>query len=119
VLAKQQFYYKESWIHDNDEIVKKIPKDAYLVTVNNLSPQVAYRKNIFYYPQNIRKAEYIFVDLHPNQPITNFWLTRPNYEAFKKDIDKLLAKKAYVIVYKSNDALLLQRNTKIPFPSLK
>jgi len=111
VLGKQQFYYQESWIHDNDEVIKRIPADAYVLTINNLAPQVAFRKNIFYYPQNIEKADYIFVDMHPNQPIVNFWLTALTQKEFVSSIDALLASKNFVVSYKSHDALLLSRKS--------
>jgi uncharacterized membrane protein len=111
-LGKKQFYYKESWIHDDNEVVKKVPLDAYLLTVNNLAPQVAYRKNIFYYPQNLQKAEYILVDLHPNQSIVNFWLSAPDVTTFKVCIDTIIHDKSFKVVYQKYDAMLLKRAKK-------
>lgn len=113
VLSKSQFYYKESWIHDNNEVIKRIPPDAYVLTNNNLAPQVAYRKNIFYYPQNIDKADYIFADLHPNQPSINFWLTEPTYQDFVNEIKVLLDTKDFKVIYRSHDAILLGKKTKL------
>ena len=109
-LAKKQFYYKENWIADNDKIARKIPEDAYLLTTNHLAPQVSYRKHVYYFPQHIDEADYIFVDLHPNQPIINFWYSAHIQEDLDNHIKSIIRSKKYVIVEKSGDAYLLKRN---------
>jgi hypothetical protein len=47
ILLKHHLYFKESWISDNNYIVKKIPPDAYIITTNSLLPQVACREHVF------------------------------------------------------------------------
>lgn len=109
VLAKKQFYYKESWIQDNDEVLKHIPSDAYLLTLNNLAPQTAFREHIFYYPQNIEKAEYIFIDTRLDQPIINYWITADNKDEYVKQIQTVLHSNEFKIIFKRNNAVLLKR----------
>src|SRR5258708_925653 len=108
-LLKKQFYYKESWIADNDRAVAHVPKDAYLLTTNHFAPHVAARKNIYYFPQNLKKAEYILVDLHPNQPIVNFWESTKTQKELEDSIYGLLKSKEFVIAYRSGDAMVLKR----------
>ncbi len=108
-LLKHQFYYTENWIKDNNDIVKKIPPNAYLLITNSLAPQVSFREHIYYYPQNLDKADYIFIDLHPDQPIINFWLTATTSAELNSSIKGLLAKKRYRKYYQLHDSYLLKR----------
>jgi len=109
VLSKKQFYHQESWIHDNDEVIKKIPADAYLLTLNNLAPQTAFREHIYYYPQNIEKAEYVFIDTRLDQPIINYWITADNKEEYASRIETVLKSNDFKIIYQRDNAVLLKR----------
>lgn len=113
IFAKKQFYYQEPWIKDNERVIQHIPANAYVVTMNSLAPQIALRENIFYYPQNVNKADYIFVDLHPNQPPVSFWLTSDtsdNEGQLREEIMQLVKENTYSIYYQSGDAFLLKNN---------
>lgn len=107
-LFKKQFYTYDLWMHDNEEVIKKIPKEAYLLTQNNLAPHVANRKNLYYYPKNLDKADFIFLDLHKNQPIINTWLGG-TVDSLQREVAQLLGRKTFAVYYQKGDAILLQR----------
>lgn len=107
-LFKPNFYQKEQWMLDNLEVIKKIPENAYLLTQNNLAPHVANRKNLSYFPKNLPKADYIFVDLHENQPIINFWLSGTQAET-SKEIYGLVEDKEFKVLYQKGQSMLLKR----------
>lgn len=109
-LLKKQFYYQETWIHDNNEVIKRIPPSAYLLTTNHLFPQLAYRQHIYQYPHNLALAEYILFDTRKNQPVINYWLTAGTEEQFQNQIKKLLASHTFILDYESHEAVLLKRN---------
>ena len=88
--------------------MKKIPKDAYLLTQNDLAPHVANRKNLFYFPTNLDKAEYIFLDLRANQPIVNFWLSGLQ-DKTESDVDLLIKRGKFTIDYQKGRTFLLKR----------
>ncbi len=106
-LFKKQFYAYETWMSDNEEVIKRIPKEAYLLTQNNLAPHVANREHLYYYPKNLDKADFIFLDLHKNQPIINTWLGG-TVETLQREVSQLLLRKTFVVYYQKGDAILLQ-----------
>ena len=108
-LLKPQFYYTESWIKDNDEVLKHVPPDGYLLTMNHMASKASYRQNISYMPLNIKKADYIFADTRPIQPPINYWLSAGSAEDFSKLIESLGKSDEFKIFYQSHDAVLLKR----------
>lgn len=108
-VFKPQFYKSENWMENNFAVMKKIPPDAYLLTQNNLAPHVANRKNIFYYPKNLDKSDYLFLDLRPNQLIINFWASENSEAEVIKNIHHLLVDGSFKIYYQKGDAILLKR----------
>ena len=107
-LLKPAFYRNEQWMSDNFDVMKKIPKYAYLLTQNDLAPHVANRKNLFYFPTNLDKAEYIFLDLRANQPIVNFWLSGLQ-DKTESDVDLLIKRGKFTIDYQKGRTFLLKR----------
>lgn len=107
-LFKPAFYRNEAWMQDNFEVIKKIPDNAYLLTQNNLAPHVANRKNIFYFPKNLSKAEYILVDLHRNQPVINFWLSGTQ-EVVSKEVHEFITDGEFIVYYQKGQSILLKR----------
>lgn len=108
-LLKKQFYYRESWARDNDKIAKLIPENAFLLTTNHLAPQVSYRKNVYYFPQKIGQADYIFLDIRRNQPIIDYWLTAKTEGAYMTHVSEVMHSKDFQVVAQSHDAVLLKR----------
>ena len=103
-LGKRNFYEEEAWMKNLYDVMEKIPPGAYLLTQNNLFPHLANRKNIYEFPLHMEDAEYVFLDLRPNQPIINFWLSGDQssiLEMLKKS-DNLKP------VYRKGDAVLFE-----------
>lgn len=113
-LSKSQFYYTEKWIKDNNYIVSKIPGDGILLTQNDLTPQVSFRQYVYYYPQHVNEAKYIFLDLHPDYGLEaiDFWLSGSNEGKVVNSVQSLLFHKKYKIIQKAGDAILMERINK-------
>lgn len=107
-LLKPQFYQSEPWMTDNFSVIAKIPKNAYLLTQNNLAPHVANREFLYYFPKNIERADYIFLDLRKGQPIINFWLSGEEKEV-RNEINHLVNRGVFEIFYQKGDAILLKK----------
>lgn len=64
-LVKPQFYIKETWMADNEEVLKQIPKnpDISVSAQNNLIPHITHRESAYRIPFGLN-SEYMFFDLH-------------------------------------------------------
>ncbi len=108
-LLKTQFYQKEQWMLDNEEVLKRIPKDPNIsVTAqNNLVPHITHRESAYRIPYGLN-SQYMFFDLHdgPNK------YSPLNHKQTTEFVDELLKTKRYWLVYQKGKAMLLKRNYK-------
>jgi len=108
-ILKPQFYQKEQWMIDNEEVLKHIPQnpDISVAAQNNLLPHITHRESAYRLPYGLNSL-YIFVDLHdgPNK------YSPLNHQQVVKFVDDLLKAKRYSIVFQKGEAMLLKRNYK-------
>lgn len=109
-IFKHSFYTKESWMTDIDKAIQYIPKDAYIVTTNHIAPHVAFNQHVYLYPQHLADAEYLLVDLTPNQPAINYWTSADTLPILQEEIQALISTKhTYKKVVQFHQVLLLKR----------
>lgn len=67
-LFKSQLYFTPQWVKNIDSIVKLIPANASVATINSVFPHLSQRDKIYLLPE-INDAEYIVLDLEdgPNK----------------------------------------------------
>ncbi len=106
-LSKLEYWKTESWMEDNYALFQFIPKDASLVTQQSLVPHLSQRNQIYLiYPRvhdfdnNIcgqrscwwldfsGRPDFLVVDLHPNQWITQLLESNENFEKALKNMRK-------------------------------
>lgn len=106
-LFKIQFYEKEKWMMDNNEVLLQVPRGSSLAAQNNLLAHLTHRENIYRIPYGLN-SEYMVIDLHdgPNKyaPLS--------YIEMIEFVDDLIATKRYTIIYQKGKAMLLKRNYK-------
>lgn len=106
-LLKIQFYEKEKWTMDNNEVLLQVPEDASVAAQNNLLPHLTHRENIYRIPYGLN-SEYMVIDLHdgPNKyaPLS--------YTEMNEFVDDLIATNRYTVIYQKGKAMLLKRNYK-------
>ncbi len=71
LLIKPEFWQRQAWMVDNDNLLKLIPPNVSVATQNNLAPHLSHRPQIFILPQN-PEADFVLLDLHPAQDQYNF-----------------------------------------------
>lgn len=106
-LAKRSFWQEEPWMANNRSLIAQIPRDARVATQQSLAPHLSHRKEIYlFFPREHDfddnrcgqrscwwldfndRAEYLVVDLHPNQWITQLLETNEHVEAAVKNMEK-------------------------------
>ncbi|MCL5432866.1 MAG: DUF2079 domain-containing protein [Patescibacteria group bacterium] len=106
-LTKPAYWKGESWMQDNYDLFKLIPKGASIASQQNIVPHLSHRKEIYLvYPRihdfdnNIcgqrscwwldfpSYADYLVVDLHPNQWVTQLLETNENFESAVNNMKK-------------------------------
>lgn len=97
-LSKPIYWKNEAWMDDNRALFKLIPKDASLATQQNLVPHLSHRQEIYLvWPRQhdgkwwldfTGKPQYLVVDLHPNQWLTQLLESNENFEAAVKNMEK-------------------------------
>lgn len=67
-LFKSQLYFTPQWVKDIDSIVKLVPADASVSTINSVFPHLSQRDKIYLLPE-VNDAEYMVLDLEdgPNK----------------------------------------------------
>lgn len=67
-LFKSQLYFTPQWVKNIDSIVKLVPENASVATINSVFPHLSHREKIYLLPE-ISDAEYIVLDLEdgPNK----------------------------------------------------
>lgn len=125
-LVKQSFLYTPSWVLDNDKIVSQVPKNVSVATQQSIVPHLSHRKKIYLawprekdFPKTVcgRKmcwwldfpddAEYLIIDLHPDQWITQLLETNDHVREALVSMERsgkisLLKKQNEAYLYKVN-----------------
>ncbi|MDO8582950.1 MAG: DUF2079 domain-containing protein [bacterium] len=107
-LSKSAYWKTEQWMIDNKAIIKIIPTNASIASQQSLVPHISHRKEIYMIWPKIHdfsdktvcgkkscwwldfggKPEYLFVDLHPNQWVTQLLETNENFESAVSNMEK-------------------------------
>lgn len=126
-LSKPIYWKNESWMDDNRAMIKLIPKNASVAAKQNLVPHLSHRKEIYlvwprrhdFENKNIcgekscwwldfgGKPEYLFVDIRPNQWLTQMLETNENFQSAVRSMEKagkikLVKEVNYARLYKVN-----------------
>lgn len=107
-LSKSTFWKQEIWMADNRALIANVPPDARLATAQNLIPHVSHRQFVYLaWPRQHdfdtrpcgekscwwldfdKNAQYLLVDLHPNQWITQILETNENFSAAVHTMEKM------------------------------
>ncbi len=107
-------YNGDFYKHSDDfqflnELVKKVPVNASVVTQNNIAPHFTHNKNIFILRMNyeIFKADYIVIDARSGQNPNNFFGAADfNIERF---LQKVTEDKNYKTIYKTDYQYIFRR----------
>ncbi len=111
-LFKSQFYARENWMADNEEVFKCVSPNASVSVQNSLAPWLSQRKKIKVFPEGIG-FDYIVLDLHNGQSENNFhFLGRKNT---KKVIEDLVKKGYYEVVCQEGSAVVFKRMMDQPY----
>ena len=103
-LFKKQFYENYDWEEDVNNLIQITPKKGVISANNSLLPHLSQRENFMLFPK-IKDAQYIAIDLSegPNKfaPIS--------YEESKLLIDNLIIRQEYKVIWRKNQAILLEQ----------
>jgi uncharacterized membrane protein len=121
-LTKKDYWKNESWMRDNQELFATIPREASVAASQNLVPHLSQRKEIYLlWPRKhtekhnpcgekecwwldfAGKPEYLVVDLHQGQWITQLLESNDN---FSHAIANMESKRKIMLIRKYNDARL-------------
>ncbi len=110
-LSKGEYSRSEQWMIDNNNLFEYIPGDASVASAQNLVPHLSHRNEIYLAWPRLRgeewwlefsgKPEYLVVDLHPGQ-----WLTQllESNENFKNAVKNMGDAKKIKLVRKIGEA---------------
>lgn len=106
-LAKRSFWQTEPWMENTRQLLKEVPQDASVATQQNLIPHLSHRKEIYIiWPREHdfddkrcgqrscwwldfnNRAQYLVLDLHPNQWVTQLLETNEHVEAAVKNMEQ-------------------------------
>jgi uncharacterized membrane protein len=105
LLIHKEFFQAQPYMADNNQMLNHIPPNASLATQNSLASHLAKRDQLSILP-DINNAEYIALDLHPNQDRFNFYSLT---DTDMKDLLIKLQKDNYMQIYNQGDAYLLKK----------
>lgn len=108
-LTKKDYWKYEDWMKDNENIIKLVPKNAGVATQQSLVPHLSHRSEIYLiWPRKHQikennpcgssycwwldfggKPEYLVVDLHPNQWITQLLESNENFASAIDNMEKM------------------------------
>ena len=103
-LLKSSFYEILPWQKDANALIRQVPNEVSLASQNSLLPHLSQRERFYLLPE-IDDAEYIAVDLTegPNK------FAAYNVIQIRDVISQIIQDKSYRVIWKKNNALLLQR----------
>jgi len=97
-LSKPIYWKNEVWMDDNQALFKTIPQDASIATQQSLIPHLSHRREIYLvWPRKHNNdwwldfggnPQYLVVDLHPYQWLTQLLESNENFEAAVKNMEK-------------------------------
>ncbi len=103
-LSKSDYWKSETWMTDNEKLFDEIPKDTSVVAAQNLIPHLSHRKEIYIaYPrlkdingvckscwwlEYAGKPDYMVLDLHPNQTLTQLLESDENFQSAVRNMEK-------------------------------
>jgi len=106
-LIKPNYWQNEAWMSDNQTIFREIPSTASLAAQQNLIPHLSHRKEIYLiwprahdFDNNLcgqrscwwldfgGHPEYLVVDLHPNQWLTQLLESNENFNSAINNMEK-------------------------------
>ncbi|OGH04050.1 MAG: hypothetical protein A2W22_00285 [Candidatus Levybacteria bacterium RBG_16_35_11] len=101
-ISKLSYWQNEQWMDDNRKLFTLLPKGTSVAASQNLVSHLSQRKEIYLvYPRikdNICKGcwwlefagkpEYLVVDLHPNQWVTQLLESNENFQSAVKNMEK-------------------------------
>ncbi len=102
-----QFYSHTGDFKFLDSLLSKIPKNATVMTQNNLASHLTHQKKIWVLKDNyeVYKADYIIMDLRSGQSANNFFPTKNPKEILKK----LIADPDYSSMFNNKNQYIFQR----------
>lgn len=97
-LSKKIYWREEPWMVDNRELFKVIPAEASLAAQQSLVPHLSHRRSIYLvWPRKYDfgwwldfggEPEYLVVDLHPYQWLTQLLESNENFENAIENMEK-------------------------------
>lgn len=106
-LSKPIYWKNEAWMNDNQALFKTIPQDASIATQQSLVPHLSHRKEIYLvWPRKHDfenyfcgekscwwldfggNPQYLVVDLHPYQWLTQLLESNENFESAVRNMEK-------------------------------
>jgi len=109
-LAKRAFYQKHSDVNTINYLIGKIPKDASVVSQNNIASHLTHREKLYLFPK-VQDADYVLINLRENQPANNFFNGAGyQYQEAKTDLEDLVSSGKFGVVERKSDIYLLKRN---------
>lgn len=120
-LSKLDYWKNESWVNDNNKLFSFLPADASVAASQNLVPHISHRNKIFLIYPRIKnnicngcwwlefagKPQYLVVDLHPNQWITQLLESNENFNSAIRNMEQ----RGKIAKYKNiNDAYIFKIN---------
>lgn len=97
-LSKPIYWQEESWMKDNRALFKLIPPESSLATQQNLISHLSHRQKIYLvWPRQHNgqwwldfggQPQYLVVDLHPGQRLTQLLESNENFESAVKNMEK-------------------------------
>jgi len=103
-LTKSVYWKEESWMKDNENLFKQISQNASIATAQDLIPHLSHRKEIYIvYPKIMTKnrtcnncwwlefagkPQYMVLDLHSNQWLTQILESNENFQSAVKNMEK-------------------------------
>jgi len=103
-IFNSEYYHQRFNLKEIKELINLIPDNASVSASNHLIPHLAFRDNIYFYPNN-NNAEYIAII--QSDCIDRYYYYSSSHDCFK-DIFNLLKNNKYELIYNKNHVLLFK-----------
>lgn len=106
-LTKREYWQEEQWMRDNRQLLAKVPQGTSIATQQSLIPHLSHRQNIYlmwprphdfddqpcgqtscWWLDFSDQSQYLIIDLHPNQWITQLLETNGHVAEALKNMEK-------------------------------